>query len=59
MAAILDADGCRVVGGQWHDPYTGTTFTDPSRLDIDHLVPLAEVHRSGGGEMWSDAQRRD
>ena len=44
----LDAKQCRVISGLWNDPYTGKTFTNPSDLDIDHFVPLAEVHRSGG-----------
>ena len=53
----LSEDGCRVVGGTWIDPYTGKTFTDPRKLDIDHVAPLAEVHRSGGVG-WSLARKR-
>lgn len=53
---VLDAEGCRVVRGEWQDPYTGERFTDPSRLDIDHLVPLREVHDSGGDE-WGERRR--
>ena len=49
-------EGCRVAAGRWHDPYTGLTITDPSMLDIDHLVPLYNAHRSGGWR-W-DAQRK-
>src|SRR5690606_9167331 len=33
------------------------TVTDPSELDIDHLVPLAEVERSGARD-WSEAERQ-
>lgn len=39
---------CRVVSGRWDDPYTGETFTDPSDLDIDHVVALHDAHVSGG-----------
>lgn len=53
----LDEDGCRVVSGYWICPYTGLTFKEPSRLDIDHWIPLAEVHESGGAA-WSPEQRR-
>ena len=53
----LDDTGCTVVSGQWFDPYTGFSVKNPSELDIDHLVPLAEAHRSGA-ESW-DAQRRE
>ena len=54
----LESSGCRVVSGEWHDPFTGQTFTNPSNLDIDHFVPLAEVHRSGGSS-WNPQRRRD
>ncbi len=51
------ADGCRVRRGRWFDPYTGKVFTDPGDLDVDHVIPLAEVHRSGGAR-WSAERRR-
>ena len=54
----LNSTGCRVVSGEWHDPFTGQTFTNPRDLDIDHFVPLAEVHRSGGSS-WNPQRRRD
>lgn len=47
---------CYVASGQWHDPYTGQVFTDPSRLDVDHVVPLKEAFLSGGHE-WSRAKK--
>lgn len=53
----LDSTGCRVLEGLWFDPYTGQQVTDPSRLDIDHLIPLAEAHRSGAGS-WTPEERR-
>ena len=39
---------CRVESGRWTDPYTGATVEDPGKLDVDHLVPLANAHVSGG-----------
>ncbi|MFD7924021.1 hypothetical protein ACFV3R_33050 [Streptomyces sp. NPDC059740] len=33
---------CRLTGGEWSSYYDGKTFTEASRLDIDHVVPLAE-----------------
>jgi len=53
----LDARGCAVVAGRWYDPYTGAYFTDPGKLDIDHMIPLKEVHLSGG-EQWDAARRK-
>lgn len=50
--------GCSLTGGRWHSPYDGVTATDPSSLDIDHLVPLAEAWESGASS-WPAEQRRD
>ena len=52
-----DADQCRVESGTWTGPYTGEQFTDPGRLDVDHMVPLGNAHRSGGWA-WSPEQKR-
>lgn len=46
-----------VKSGRWFDPYTGVTFKRASDVDIDHLVPLYEVHVSGGYG-WSDEKKR-
>lgn len=51
-------DRCRVASGDWFGQYTGERFTDPSDLDIDHMVPLANAHRSGGWQ-WSKERKRD
>lgn len=48
---------CRVTAGQWFDEYTGLTFTNPSDVDIDHLVPLENAHKSGGWDWPSDRRR--
>ncbi len=47
---------CRVVSGHWHGPYTGEIFSQASDVDIGHLVPLHEAHKSGG-HAW-DRDRR-
>ena len=49
-------DGCRVASGKWLDPYTGRTYSDPSDIDVDHVVPLANAWRSGAAS-WDDEQR--
>jgi hypothetical protein len=47
---------CDVVSGRWLDPYGGKTYTNPSDIDIDHIVPLANAWRSGASS-WTTAKR--
>lgn len=54
--AQVDAFGCTVVAGDWFSPFDGRAHTDPSDLDIDHLVPLKEAWDSGA-HSWSSLQR--
>lgn len=49
---------CKVQSGRWLDPYTGRIFTNPRRLDIDHVVPLKEAHDSGAWEWTKERKRR-
>ena len=49
---------CVVDTGQWYDEWSGQTFTEASQVDIDHHVPLANAHWSGGAE-WSDRRKRE
>jgi hypothetical protein len=44
---VVVGANCQPTSGQWTSSYDGVTVTDPSKLDIDHVVPLAEVARSG------------
>ena len=50
------AKECRVASGTWDGPFTGEQFNDPSDLDVDHMVPLANAHRSGGWA-WNRAKK--
>ena len=48
--------GCNVVAGTWISSYDGDKITDPSKVDIDHIVPLANAWRSGA-DSWTTDQR--
>ena len=52
-----DGKTCIVESGEWLDPYTNETFTDPSALDIDHMVALHDAHDSGGFA-WETEKKR-
>ena len=56
--AQVDYYGCTVTGGRWDGAFTGTWVTNPSSLDIDHFVPLANAHASGGWA-WSSTTKRN
>lgn len=61
---VIGAD-CRIISGRWVSAYDGRVVDDPARLEIDHVVPLAEVARSGrvvdgrrvGPRFWTRDQR--
>lgn len=53
----VDAYGCKVVAGEWLSTYDNVAHSDPSDLDIDHLVPLKEAWDSGAWA-WSGSKRR-
>ena len=48
----LSADGCSVVKGLWHDPFSGKQLTQASDLDTDHIIPLKWANDHGGAT-WS------
>ncbi|WP_106975078.1 HNH endonuclease family protein [Streptomyces katrae] len=48
---------CKAVSGTWKSLYDGVVVTEASKMDIDHMVPLAEGWRSGAAG-WDAAQRK-
>lgn len=54
----IKVSGCNVTGGRWTSSYDGKAFTDPSLMDVDHMVPLANAWRSGAAT-WTDERRGD
>jgi uncharacterized protein DUF1524 len=48
---------CRAVSGKWTSPYDGVVITEAAKVDIDHMVPLAEAWRSGAAG-WTDERRK-
>ena len=49
--------GCSLSGGRWFSYYDRRSWTDTGRIDIDHMVPLAEAWDSGA-RTWTTATRR-
>lgn len=46
----------RVIHGKWISFYSGQVFTDASKLDIDHVVPLSWAWKHGA-DKWSQEKR--
>jgi len=63
---VLERDGrdvrtdakCSPVSGTWRSPYDGATWTKPSDVDIDHLVPLGQAWESGAST-WTTERRTE
>jgi hypothetical protein len=55
--AQVDAYGCKVIEGDWLSPYDNVAHTNPSALDIDHMIPLKEAWDSGAWA-WSAMKRQ-
>ncbi|AMB59233.1 hypothetical protein [Microterricola viridarii] len=49
---------CTIRAGEWLSWYDGSTQTDPTLLEMDHLVALKEAWISGA-DRWTAEQRRD
>lgn len=66
--ADIDGDGlntrqyvvakARIISSVWVCPYTGEVFTDPWKMDVDHIIPLAWAWRHGA-EQWTDSRRKE
>ena len=48
--------GCVIKGGEWLSIYDLIKVTDAGKLDVDHMVPLAEAWDSGASA-WDAAKR--
>lgn len=62
---VLQRDGsnvtrnseCKAVSGTWKSLYDEVVVTEATKMDIDHMVPLAEGWRSGAAG-WDAAKRK-
>jgi hypothetical protein len=54
----VKVSGCNVVAGTWTSAYDGVVLNSPTKVDIDHMVPLANAWRSGAAA-WTTDKRGD
>jgi len=55
---VVATTDCKISKGTWLSLYDNVTYADPQKLDVDHVVPLANAWRSGAKD-WTDAKRQD
>jgi hypothetical protein len=48
--------GCVIKGGEWLSIYDNVKVTEAGKLDVDHMVPLAEAWDSGASA-WDAAKK--
>ncbi|MCX4444849.1 HNH endonuclease family protein [Streptomyces sp. NBC_01789] len=56
VTAPKQAARCALTGGSWRSYYDEVEVTDARKLDIDHMVPLAEAFDSGAYD-WTPERR--
>jgi hypothetical protein len=56
-SAVRKDDQCRAVSGLWISEYDGVVIDGASKVDIDHMVPLANAWRSGA-DTWDQDKRK-
>jgi Protein of unknown function (DUF1524) len=49
--------GCTLTGGRWYSYYDNKYWSDTNRIDIDHVVALAEAWESGA-RTWTTDRRK-
>lgn len=49
--------GCYLSKGQWVSPYDGVTTSNPTQVQIDHVVPLEDAWAEGAWK-WSAGTRK-
>ena len=54
---VTVGSGCSITGGSWYSAFDGAETIDPSKFDVDHMVPLKEAWDSGAWK-WSPEQRQ-
>ncbi|CAA7269382.1 unnamed protein product [Cyclocybe aegerita] len=54
--SVVTDSKCNALSGTWLSVYDDISITDPSKIDIDHIVPLKEAWVSGARH-WNDQKR--
>lgn len=48
---------CTVDSGLWYDPYSDESFRTAAQVQIEHVIPLSEAHKSGAWA-WTTEKRK-
>ncbi len=53
---VLSENGCTVKSSTWFGPFSRKLFTNPRKMDVDHIVPLKWAYDHGAKE-WTKDQK--
>lgn len=48
---VKTGEGCKVLSGSWVESYAGKSYSDSSKMDLDHVVPLSYAAKQGA-QAW-------
>ncbi|MFI6577024.1 HNH endonuclease family protein [Nocardiopsis sp. NPDC050513] len=55
---VVTNSSCQPTSGSWWSAFDDTwVYNDPSRISVDHMVPLSEAWKTGA-RYWSTSERR-
>ncbi len=52
----VNINSCRVVSGEWHDPYTNLNYQRARDIQVDHVVALSNAYKTGAHQ-WAANKR--
>ena len=55
-SARWNSSTCAVTSGRWYEGYAGTTTTNPSSLDIEHIVAMQDAWNNGASAWNGDTR---
>jgi Protein of unknown function (DUF1524) len=55
---VATGANCQPTAGRWHSAYDDSWLTQSSKVQIDHIVPLANAWRSGAANWTTDKRQQ-
>lgn len=53
---VKTGEGCKILSGNWVESYAGKSYSDSSKMDLDHVVPLSYAAKQGA-QVWDKSKK--